>query len=275
MAKKYLFIGLAIIIFVLVVFGIYKELDKSKKSLVTEVAEKKEIASIIPVWLRTEPDVVKIQNELNIIADYRAKYYCTTDAPSNVAQCEHYNQRFDQQRAELLDTIHRLQIEKKSPTAIAAATAGIREMAENPSLEVKITNILSNPYIHNGKRVDEYTATNGMKYLINAETNKVVEFAFSPTPPQEAPYRMTPQISRAQQKQKAEAFLTRHVSNFNQIKNSDNFTYTESFKDNTITAFRWDSKEKLPGGDMVPFIQVVMSPAGDVMSFNDTRSLYQ
>jgi hypothetical protein len=148
-------------------------------------------------------------------------------------------------------------------------------MAKNPSLEVKITNILANPYIHNGKRVDEYTATNGIKYLVNAETNKVVEFVFSPIPPQEAPYRMTPQISRAQQRQKAEAFLTKHVSDFSQIKNGDNFTYTESSKDNTITAFRWDLKVKLPGGDMVPFIQVVMSPAGDVTSFNDTRSLYE
>jgi hypothetical protein len=113
-----------------------------------------------------------------------------------------------------------------------------------------------------------------MQYLVNAENNQVVEFSFEPTPPQDAPYRMIPQISRTGQRQKAGAFLAKHTSDFTQIKNSGNFAYTESSKDNTIAAFRWDSKVKLPGNDMVPFVQVVMSPAGDVMSFNDTRSLY-
>ncbi|MCL5775111.1 MAG: hypothetical protein M1333_02770 [Patescibacteria group bacterium] len=273
--KKYVFIGFAIIIAVALAFGFYKELNRSKQSLVAEVTEKKEIASMIPVWLRPEPDVQKIQSELDTLAEYRAKYYCTTDSPSDVAQCEHYNQRFDQQRAELLDTVHRLQIEKKSPTAVAAATANIRELADNPSLEVKITNILANPYIANGKRVDKYSAPNGMQYLVNAENNQVVEFTFEPAPQQEAPYRMVPQISRAQQRQKAESYLAKHISDFYKVKNGSGFTYTESSKDNRIAAFRWDSNIKLPGGDMVPFIQVVVSPAGDIMSFNDTRSLYE
>lgn len=274
MLKKYLLIGLCVVIAGAAVFGIYKELVKSNQSLVAEVAEKKEIASMIPVWLRPEADVQKIQNELNTLAEYRARYGCTTGSPSEVVECEHYNQRFDQMRAELLDTIHRLQIEKKSPVAVAAATASIRDLAEDPTLEVKITNILANPYINNGKRVDQYSAPNGMKYLVDAATNKVVEFTFESTPPQEAPYRMTPQISRAQQRQKAENYLVKHVSDFNKVKNSGDYTYTESSKDNRIAAFRWDSNTKLPGGDMVPFIQVVISPAGDVMSFDDTRSLY-
>ena len=155
---------------------------------------------------------------------------------------------------------------------MAVVIANIKDLIENQSLQIKLVDIKDNS--SNGKNVDIYRDNKGMEYMVDSATNKVVEFVFAPIPPQEAPYRMTPQISRAQQWQKVESYLTKHVSDFNQIKNNDNFTYTESSKDNTIVAFRWDSKVKLPGGDMVPFIQVVMSPAGDVMSFNDTRSLY-
>jgi ABC-type antimicrobial peptide transport system permease subunit len=274
MYKKYLFIVLAVIILALVVFGIYKELGKSKTVLLSEVAEKQKITDVIPVWLRTNSEIQKIQNDLNTITEYRAKYGCATDAPSDVAQCEHYNQRFDQQFALMQDTVHRLNIENKSPAVMAVAIANIKDLAENQSLQIKLVDIKDNPYSSNGKNVDIYRDNKGMEYMVDSATNKVVEFIFSPTPQQDAPYRMTPQISRAQQRQKAEAFLTKHVSDFNQIKNSGNFTYTESSKDNTITAFRWDSNVKLAGGDMVPFTQVVMSPAGDVISFNDTRSLY-
>jgi hypothetical protein len=275
MIKRYIFITLGAAAIGLVVFGIYKELNKSKQSIVAGVAERQKVAAVIPVWLKTNKDVLKIQDELNTLADYRAEYGCLTNAPSDVPQCEHYNQRFDQQFAILQDTVHKLQIENKSPTAIAAAIANIKVLAEDQSLQVRLIDIKDNPYSNNGKNVDIYQDNKGIEYMVDVATNKVVELTFEPTPPQEAPYKMTPQISQAQQRQKAEIYLAKHVSDFSQIKSSGNFTYTESSKGNKIAAFRWDSNIKLPGGDMAPFIQVVMSPAGDVMSFNDTRSLYQ
>lgn len=274
MVKKYIFVGFGLVVLGLIALGIYKELDKSKKVLSTEVAEKKEIASIIPVWLKTNPELQKIQNDLNTVAEYRAKNGCIEDAPAQSPECDYYNQRNNSLRAQLLDTVHRLQIEGKSPQAVTVATADIRDLAEDLLLEVKITDIQPNPYIYNGKRVDVYSSLNGMQYLVDAATNKVVQFGPAPSPSLETTCRMTPELTHAQLKQKALTYLAKHITDFSQIKSSDNFDYTETSKDNKAWAFRWNSKTKPEGDDMAPFVQVVLSPAGDVMSFNDTRSLY-
>ena len=275
MIKKYILIIIGLLVLVLAVFGIYKELNKSNQSVVAGVAESQMVSAVIPVWLKTNKDVLKIQDELNTLADYRAEYDCMTDVPSNVPQCEHYNQRFDQQFAMLQDTVHRLNIENKSPTAMAAAIANIKDLAEDQSLQIHLVDIKDNPYSNNGKNVDMYYDSKGMEYMVDAATNKVVEFVFAPTPPMESSYRMTPRLSGSQLKQKADAYLTKHISDFSQVKTSSNFTYTESSKDSLTHAYRWEAKTKPAGEDMAPFIQLVVSPAGDNMSFNDTRSLYE
>jgi hypothetical protein len=258
MTKKYALIILCVIVLGAVIFGIYKELDKGKKSLVSEVAEKQKIADAIPVWLKGNKDVQKIQDDLNTLADYRAEYGCMTAAPNEVVECEHYNQRFDQQFANLQDTVHRLQIENKSQIAIAAATANIKDLAEDQSLQVTFTDIRDNLYTGDGKNVDIYRDSKGMEYSVNPATNKVVSFSFSPTPPQGSPYRMTPHLSRDQIWQKAEAYLSKHVSDFGKIKNSSDFIYTESSKDGLVHAFRWEANTKPAGEDIPPFIQLVV-----------------
>jgi len=275
MIKKYILIIIGLLVLVLAVFGIYKELNKSNQSVVAGVAERQMVSAVIPVWLKTNKDVLKIQDELNTLADYRAEYDCMTDEPSNVPQCEHYNQRFDQQFAMLQDTVHRLNIENKSPKAMAAAIANIKDLAEDQSLQIHLVDIKDNPYSNNGKNVDMYYDSKGMEYMVDAATNKVVEFVFAPTPPMESSYRMTPRLRNSQLKQIADAYLTKHISDFSQVKISSDFVYTESSKDGLTYAYRWEAKTKPAGEDMPPFIQLVVSAAGDNMSFNDTRSLYQ
>jgi hypothetical protein len=73
--------------------------------------------------------------------------------------------------------------------------------------------------------------------------------------------------------QKAEEFLSKNVADFDQVK-SDYTLRVTSKEGNVSHAFRWEAKSKPTGEDVVPFVQVVLSPIGEVMSFNDVRSLY-
>lgn len=84
MLRKYLFIGVCIVVAGAAVFGIYRELKKGEKALVVQVAENQKIADVIPVWLRGNAEVQKIQSDLNSLAGYRAEYGCLTDTPSDV-----------------------------------------------------------------------------------------------------------------------------------------------------------------------------------------------
>ncbi len=275
MAKRYIFAVLSIVVAGLLVFGIYKELDKSKKALLAEVAEKQKVADLVPVWLKTNHEILKLQDDLDTIAELRVKNGCVADTIDQAIECEHYNQRFNSLQAQLQDTVHRLQLANKSPVAIATAVANIKVLAENPSLEVQFKDIQDNMYSNNGKNVDIYGDSNGMQYLVEPATNKVVQFGPAAGPSVTVNYRMTPRLTTAQLKQKAEDYLMKHINDFTQVKNSVDFTYTTTSKDGMAYAFRWNANIKPAREDMAPFVQVVLSPAGDVISFNDTRSLYQ
>ncbi len=271
--KKYLYIGCGVVVLALIGFGIYRQLKLNNKTLVAEVSEKQEVDGMIPVWLKTNKDIQAIQSDLNSLINYRYRHGCLTDTPDDTVQCEHYDLRYNQQRANLQDTVKRLQIQNKDPQAIATATANIKDIREDQSLQITLWDIRDNLYSSNGKNVDVYRDDKGMEYSVDPASNKVVQFA--PAQGSADAYRVKPELTQTRLKQIGYQFLAKHVSDFEQIKNSSDFTYTETSKDGKQAAFQWVLKNKPQGEDMAPFVQVVISPAGDIMGFNDTRSLYE
>lgn len=272
MAKKYALILISLIVVVLLITGIVVELGKSRKELLSEVAEKQKIADMIPVWLKTNHDIIKMQDDLNTLAEYRVKNGCVADTIDQSFDCEGYNQRFNSLQAKFQDTIHTMELRAKSPETIAKATANIKDLAENQTLKVELKDIIDNPYSNNGRNVDIYEDNTGMEYLVDPAYFDIVQMG--PAQGSSGNYRMKPQLTKDQLRKKAEAFLAKHVSDFDQVKNSGDYSYTETSKDGKMLAVRWDYKNKPEGEEMTPFVQVVLSPAGDVMSFNDTRSIY-
>ena len=94
-----------------------------------------------------------------------------------------------------------------------------------------------------------------------------------PGPDSKIQFASAPRLSADELRSKAEGFLEQKVEGFDQIKTS--YSSREMSKPGNMSyAFRWEAKSVPQGEEMVPFVQVVLSPAGDVMSFNDTRSLY-
>jgi len=112
MAKKYIFIGACVILTIVIIFGIAAELNKSKQLLLSEVKQKQEIVSLIPMWMRTNKDIIKIQSQMDDVVDFQAKYNCTVGAVHQSFDCEGYAQRMDSLRQQLFAEIEDLKIKK-------------------------------------------------------------------------------------------------------------------------------------------------------------------
>lgn len=164
-----------------------------------------------------------------------------------------------------------LKLEKRNEKDIENVKSNIRKLAGKTSLDVEFAGTSSNPYTNNKKRIEFYDDSDGMTYLVDPETNKPVQFG--PGSRGGRTFSEIAQFSLEELKKKAEIYLDENISDFDQVKKD--FVYRELSKPGSVSyAFRWEAKTKPKGEEMAPFVQIVLSPAGEVMSFNDIRSLY-
>ena len=219
----------------------------------------------------TSEKIESLKTSLDKTAQYELAHGCTTtDQFGRKEFCEESKQKVDSLHAQLVTEIRKL--EQRSALAIAAVTANIRTLAGDPALEVSFDSTASDPYTAGGGvRIEQYRDAKGFVYLVNPADNKVIQMG--PGPGSKIEFTVSPKLSLDKLRAKAENFLAEKIDGFNQVK--ADFKYREMSKPGNMSyAFRWEAKSVPQGEELAPFVQVVLSPAGDVMSFNDTRSLY-
>jgi hypothetical protein len=133
------------------------------------------------------------------------------------------------------------------------------------------TTLSSNPY-NDQHRIELYHA-GPIVYAVDTETNTVVQYGpRSLKPGESAPeFDESPALNVNQLENQAVEVVTELSST-----NLADLELRTSIKENSTTSryfFRWeDNTRELPGG-IHPFIQIGLSPAGDVVSYTNTLGL--
>jgi hypothetical protein len=219
----------------------------------------------------TSEKIESLKANLDKVAQYEMAYGCTTaDKFGRKEFCGESKQKVDALHDQLAAEVRKLQ--ERDPAAVAAVVSNIREFTGDSNLSVEFNSSAANPYTTgNQVRIEQYRDSKGFIYLINPAANKVIQMG--PGPDSKIQFADTPRLSTGELRSKAEAFLEQKIEGFDQIK--ANYSSREMSKPGNMSyAFRWEAKSVPQGEELAPFVQVVLSPAGDVMSFNDTTSLY-
>ena len=219
----------------------------------------------------TNEKIETLKADLDKVAQYELAYGCTkTDEFGRKEFCGESKQKVDALHDQLAAEVRELQ--ERDPASVSAVVSNIWELAGDSNLAVEFNSSAANPYtVDNQVRIEQYRDSKGFVYLVNPTTNKVVQMG--PGPDSKIQFAVTPRLSTDDLRSKAEAFLEEKVEGFDQLKAI--YSSREMSKPGNVSyAFRWEAKSVPKGEEMAPFVQVVLSPAGDVMSFNDTRSLY-
>lgn len=164
-----------------------------------------------------------------------------------------------------------LKAEQREPEAVARVIARIRAMREDPSLEVSFQGTSGNPYLATSRRMEIYQDSRGMMYFVDPATDEV--FQFGPGPNSKVEFCLSPKLGVDELRQRAESFLGKNIPDFQQIQKD--WVYSESAKGGTSYLFRWEAPAASAGEEVQPFVQVVLSPCGEIMSFNSTHNLVQ
>lgn len=267
-----IFILAGLVVLVIAGVAIYKHYHQYSFSEVLYTTDKQKAEDSVPVWMRSLPEINKITDNIDVVIESQYQHNCISNPqPFDKVECDSLAQRRDSLNQQLQDEIHTLNLQNKSQAVIDAAIANIKNLREDQTLQVQLKDILDNPYSDNGKNVDLYRDNYGMEYMVDAATNQVIQF--SPGPNSSIGFKEIPKLSQGVLKQKAVTYLTKHIADFDKVQ--ANFAYSESVKPEASSyAFRWDGKASANGGTMAPFVQAVLSPGGEIESFNDTRSLY-
>jgi hypothetical protein len=219
----------------------------------------------------TSEKVEALKIDLDKTAQYELAYGCTTaDKFGRKEFCGESKQKVDALHAQLVAEVRKL--EERDPAAVATVVANIQALAGDSNLAVEFDSTASNPYTANDAvRIEQYRDAKGFMYLVNPSTNKVIQMG--PGPGSKIEFAATPKLTLEELRSKAESFLAGKVEDFDTVKAG--FSYREMSKPGNMSyAFRWEAKSIPADEELKPFVQVVLSPAGEVMSFNDTRSLY-
>lgn len=222
----------------------------------------------------TNAAIEEIKAELDSVAQYETAYGCMTFGKFNQPElCGASKERVDALHAKLIAEVQKLELSERTSEGIASAKANIQELNGSAASEISFQGTSANPYTNVVKRIEHWADPKGFDYWVDPATNKVVQFG--PGPDSKIAFERdgSKSLSNDQLRQIAEEYLSKNVADFDQIK--ADFSYkTMSKPGNATHAFRWESKSKPKGEDVIPFVQVVLSPIGEVMSFADVRSLY-
>jgi hypothetical protein len=216
-----------------------------------------------------EPNRIEaLQSELVRVTEYEKTNGCVTTSRFGQPElCGESKRRVDALHEELVAALRAL--EQRDPQAIAEVTARIRQLTNDPQRTMTFQGSSTNPYTSSGKRIEQYRDTQGFEYWVNPIGNIVVQFGPGPN----APIRFAESgtLTTADLRQRAEDFLTANVSEFTVLRSE--FVLRELTASSRYS-FRLESRTTPPGERLPPFVQVVLSPVGELMSFSDTRSLY-
>ncbi len=218
----------------------------------------------------TNERIEALKVQIDKTAEYEKVYGCLEKDKNGNGPfwCGKSKIKMDALESELTAEMQKHQI--RTPELVAIVTANIREIAENPNLEVVFGGRFNNHYTEKiPKKVEYYKDNRNNTYSVDISTNKVVEFTDETIIAESAGGALTKVALKA----RAEAYLAQHVSDFSEVKKI--YIYEEGTKGGTLNVFRWNAPAKVNGEDMLPFVMVKLSPSGKLIGFSDTRVLYK
>lgn len=270
MAKKQIVIGAGTLAVIAgLALGVVSGFTASKGEITNA-----QVASVQVAGPNTNEKIEQLKTELESVAQYEQAYGCTeVNKYGQKEFCANSKARIDALHRQLVDEVLKQELSQRSPEAIAAVKARIQQLA-GASVELTYQGNSSNPYTTASQdRVEHWIDSKGFDYWIDLATNKVIQVSPAPDSKIAVERDGSKSLSMDILKRKAEDFLSKNVADFDQVKTD--FKFRETSKPGNVShAFRWESSTKPEGAEMAPFVQVVLSPIGEVMSFNDTRSLY-
>ena len=222
----------------------------------------------------TNDRIEALKAELVRVTEYERAYGChQLGRFGQVELCGASKARVDGLHEQIVRELRAL--EQRDADAIDQVTKRIRELTGDPTRTVTFHGTSSNPYTNSGKRIEHYRDAQGLEFWIdprgNNGNNVVVQFG--PGPNATIEFARSGTLTVAELRQRAEQFLHRHVDGFEGVQ--ARYTYRQTAKPGGSSyAFRWEASNRPAGEDLAPFVQAVLSPAGEVMSFSDTRTLY-
>lgn len=205
--------------------------------------------------------------ELEAAGEYELKYGCTQlDTYGRLALCGDSRKRIDMLEAEYQAA--RSREEARSQADMDIVTSNIRAMSENPNAEIILQGRFNNPYTDViKKKVEYYKDDRGIIYLVDPDTLAIVQFT------DESVNDSTNPLSMNQLRERAEAYLIKHVPDFIEMK--EVYKSEEGMKGSTMVVFRWNALERVNGEQRLPFVQIKLAPNGRLIGFSDTRILYK
>ncbi len=221
----------------------------------------------------TNEKIEKLRTELEKTAEYEVAYGCTeNDQFGEIVLCGKSKEKVDKLHDELINEFRKHQI--RSPKEVEVVKKNIRSLRSDETLELTFQGTFSNLYAEKSKKkTEDYRDNKGFEYMVDISTNKVIQYG--PGGNSRIEFSNTPRLSMKQLQDKAEKYLAKNIPDFDQVKKTfKSESGSKGDENSTSFAFRWNAPAKVNGEDMLPFVQVVMSAGGDIMSFNDTRSLY-
>ncbi len=221
----------------------------------------------------TNETIEKLRKELDAVAEYELAYGChERDAKTKkVVLCGASKERVDALHAKLVVEVRKMEL--RAPEKVEAVKNRIRSMAGKSQLALEFVGTSANPYTMTGKRIEKYQGEDGMQYWVDPTTDAVVQFGPAPMDNEGPEFSFAPSLSANELKVIADNYLSANVADFAVVQ--QDFKFRKSQKnDGEATAFRWEAPTKADSEEMGAFVQVVVSSGGDIMSFNDTRSLY-
>ena len=221
----------------------------------------------------TNAAIESIRAELDSVTQYESAYGCLTFGRGGQSEfCGASKERVGTLENKLTEEVHKLELSGRSSEALAQVKSNIESLAERKA-NVTFEGTSANPYTNAVKRIEQWQDDKGFLYIVDPVNNNVVQFG--PGPGSKIPFERdgSKSLPKAELQAKAEEYLAKHVADFDSVK--ANFSFRTMSKPGSVSyAFRWEAKSKPQGEDVTPFVQIVLSPAGEVMSFNDVRSLY-
>lgn len=217
------------------------------------------------------PTIEALKAELERVTQEELAKGCVGRDPQTgqMVLCNSSKERVEAIHARLVEET--LKAEQREPEAVARVSARIRALRDDPSLSVFFQGTSANPYLVTSRRMEIYQDDRGMMYFVDPATDEV--FQFGPGPNSKVEFCLSPRLGVDELRQRAESFLGKNVPAFQQIQK--NWVYSESAKGETSYLFRWEAPRVSAGEKMQPFVQVVLAPCGEIMSFSNTYSLGQ
>lgn len=219
----------------------------------------------------TSPEVESLRMELERAVQEEIDGGCTERyifPDGQVAFCGASKERISKLEGQLSEAIRSYQL--RNSEEIKDGLDVVKSLSLSGGLGVRFDGSSSNPFNKTGNRIDFYVDDSGVEYWVNPGRNEVVNVDFSKS---KLRLDALPRLPKQDLRRIAENFLTAHVGNFAEIKDSFSMRLLDCRADDLVCTFRWEAAAWTNKSDMPHFVQVSVSVGGRIVGFTNTQTL--